>query len=109
MRKPAWEIAHCAIRAKERYGILLEWDDLLALAKLCREKKGFLRLEGKTEHHGVVYRERVLEVCFNPEAGIIVTILPPDAIGQKVARAHDDWVKHRKRRGRYKPTRSFFR
>jgi len=109
-RIPAHEIAHCAIRALERYGILLTWDDLDAIARRCQcgEGQGATRADG-TRYHNVVFGNRVLWVVYKPHAegfpfGLVKTVMPMATGG---IRARHDFEHMLDRKGEKKRSRPF--
>lgn len=82
-QKLAIEISHAAIRAAQRYGIVLTWADLRELAELCRTGDGCTGTDPETgcEQHAVVFRDRVLFVVYKRRdklwpRGLILTVLP---------------------------------
>lgn len=102
-RKLAIEISHAAIRAAERYGIVLTWEDLRALAELCRKGDGCSGTDPDTgaEQHAVVYRDRVLFVVYKRRdklwpRGLILTVLPKSQGGIV---AHEGKLYRQRRRG----------
>lgn len=79
---PVRKVPHCAIRAKERYGIDLTWDDVRELTKRCRKGEGHTGTtrDGK-QFHMIIFGARVLHVVYKPEKsddGIVLTIMPPE-------------------------------
>lgn len=99
------KIPHCAIRAKERYGIDLTWDDIEAISKRCLAGEG--RIGGNpdgAQFHLIVFGERVLWTIWRPPAitntkiGVIVTIMPPEVATAAVKR---DYKHQARRKGDY--------
>ncbi|WP_428668097.1 hypothetical protein [Reyranella sp.] len=77
-------VPHCAVRAKERYGLDLTWDDVNAIANRCADGEG--RTGGKpdgTQFHMIIFADHVLWVVYKPgtvarnRRGMVVTIMPP--------------------------------
>lgn len=77
--------AHAAQRAAERWGLALTWDDLRAIALICKRGSGCSgRQVGGREFHTVIFADRVLNVVYRRHApperdGVVLTILPKDA------------------------------
>lgn len=109
-RLPAHEVAHSAIRAYERYGLLLTWEDLEALAKRCQcgEGLGETKQDG-SRYHTVVFGNRVLWCVYHaPDTGfpfgVIKTIMPASVAGARVKR---DFEQMLGRKGENRRTRPF--
>lgn len=109
IRRPAHEVAHCAMRALEHYGIVLNWDDLDALAKRCMGGEGLSETcHGDRSYHTLILGPRVLWVVYHRPSGefpvgFILTVMPPDVAGARTAR---DYRSMLKRKGEpVKPTR----
>lgn len=91
---------HCAIRARERYGIDLTGDDVISISRRCLAGEG--RIGGNPDgarFHLIVFAERVLWVVYRPPSpdsaeGAVVTIMPPEIANVAVARDNE----HRRRR-----------
>lgn len=77
--EPARSEPHAITRARERFGLNLTIDDLRQIvAKIvCKLSKLQARLPGGCERHAVHHRDVILPVVFDPERGLVVTILPP--------------------------------
>lgn len=76
--------SHAAQRAAERYGLCLSWDDLRAIALICRNGAGCTgRMAGGREYHMVIFADRVLFVIYRRDApgeraGVVLTVLPQE-------------------------------
>lgn len=87
------KVPHCAIRAKERYGIDLSWEDVEAISRRCLAGEG--RIGGNpdgAQFHMIIFGDRVLWVVYRPPAltnskfGVVVTIMPPKVAETAVKR-----------------------
>jgi hypothetical protein len=97
-------LPHCALRARQRYGIALSLADVVDLARRCRAGEG--RMETKPDgisFHGLIVGERLLWIVYRSPAagsrhehGSVITIMPPD-VGRY--RAHRDYDHMRRRKG----------
>lgn len=110
IRLPAHEVAHAAKRAFERYGILLTWDCLDALAKRCQcgEGQSETRPDG-SRYHAVVFGNRVLWCVYQPPHvdhpfGVIKTVMP-SSVGS--SRSKRDFLHMLDRKGEKKRSRPF--
>jgi hypothetical protein len=104
------DVPHCALRARQRYGIELSLADVGALARRCRGGEG--RMETQPDgvsFHGLIHGERMLWVVYRSPAagsphrdGTVITIMPP---GVGASRAHRDHAHMQRRKGRYERRR----
>ena len=103
------KLPHCAVRAKERYGIDLSWADVHELRRRCQAGEGFTgdKQDG-TRFHTIVFAGAVLWVVYKPpglsrhECGTVVTIMPP-TVATSVAQR--DRRHMQRRTGRYERRR----
>ena len=103
-------LPHCAVRARQRYGIELSLLDVRELAKRCRDGEG--RMETKPDgvsFHGLIHAERMLWLVYRSPAagsthlhGTVITIMPP---GVGAYRAHRDHAHMQRRKGEYERRR----
>lgn len=98
---PAHEVAHAAIRAKERYGILLDWHDLHDFAARCNKGEGLMETkQNGTRHHTLIFNELVLWMVWHfptpmrPD-GLVMTIMPASIGATRSYRDYDHML-HRK-------------
>jgi hypothetical protein len=99
-------LPHCAVRARQRYGIALSLQDVRKLARRCRSGEG--RTETKPDgvsYHGLIHTERLLWIVYRSPAagsphrhGTVITIMPP---GVGAYRAHRDHAHMQRRKGCY--------
>jgi hypothetical protein len=106
------DLPHCAVRAKQHYGIDLSWSDVGALVKRCKAGEGKMETcPDGTTFHTLIFDNRMLWCVYRSRAagaskhdGVILTIMPPN-VGS--ARARRDYHAMVRRRGehtrRWKP------
>jgi hypothetical protein len=75
------KVPHATLRAKERYGVELNNDDLKQMSLICQGKswaRDYQKDLGYGKHHiHVKYKDIWFNVVYAAESKIIATILPP--------------------------------
>lgn len=95
-RRPAHETAHAAIRAKERYAIILTWSDLDSLEGRCAKAEGFIREHDGARHHAIVFNDQVL--CVVTRQMRVVTVLPMKVASASMQRNRAEYQHHMDKR-----------
>lgn len=102
-------LPHACLRAKERYGIDLNWSDLRAIARRCKAGEGRTgtQPDGR-QYHMILWGDRILQVVYLPKRsllsdGIVLTIMPPEIAVAAAKRAD---LEAARRRGDYRPRRA---
>lgn len=73
---------HSLERAKQRYELSLTVTDLTDIARQIKNKKS-VRLYHQSrhrEHHAIKFRGQWLPIVYNPQQGVVVTILPKNEL-----------------------------
>jgi hypothetical protein len=95
---PAHEVAHATIRAKERYGIILDWHDLHNFAARCNKGEGLMETKPNgIRLHTLIFGDFVLWMVWHfptpmqPD-GLVMTIMPASSGAARSCRDYDQMI-----------------